>query len=142
VDTGDLIVFYGSLRPPYKTRHHIGIDHMVEHIGQARFLGALHDLGAYPAYVRGDHEVVGDLYRLIDDRLATVLDPFEGYDPNDLAASHYTREQIRLVDPPVSAWIYRYLATPPPGSLVPSGDWVTHLNASGRNGTLDPTGGP
>jgi gamma-glutamylcyclotransferase (GGCT)/AIG2-like uncharacterized protein YtfP len=142
MDTGDFIVFYGSLRVPYETRARIGIDAMVEHVGGARFAGSLHDLGRYPAVVGGPQEVVGDLYRVIDDRLAGVLDPFEGFDPHDPAGSHYLRERIRLIDPEVSAWIYRFCGVPPAGSLVAGGDWVTHLAGRGRSGTLGPDAGP
>jgi hypothetical protein len=31
---------------------------------------------------------------------------------------------------------------PPAGTLVESGDWVAHLEAANRDGTLDPAAGP
>jgi gamma-glutamylcyclotransferase (GGCT)/AIG2-like uncharacterized protein YtfP len=142
VEIGDRIVFYGSLRPRYGTQRHLGIESMVEYIGPARWRGALHDLGPYPAFLHGEHQVVGDLYRVTDDRIAAVLDPFEGYDPSDLAGSHYLRERIELLDPIDEAWIYRYLGAPPPGTLVEHGDWQAHLDATNRDGTLGPTAGP
>jgi len=114
---------------------------MVEAVGPARFRGALHDLGTSPAFATGHHELVGDLCRVTDERLASILDPFERYDPANPAASRYVRERIRLIDPAVDAWIYRFVAQPPPGPLVASGDWVSHLSRSGRDGTLGPTAG-
>ena len=139
---GDLIVFYGSLRPPYETRTRIGIESMVEWIGPARFRGALHDLGTYPAVVAGSDVVAGDLFRVVDDRLAVVLDPFEGFDPDDPDGSLYVREQIELVTPECVAWVYRHRGVLSDETLVQHGDWVAHLRAAGRSGTLGPDGGP
>ena len=142
MEVGDHIVFYGSLRTPYRTRLNLGIDGMVTYLGPARWRGALHDLGTYPAFVDGERRVVGDLCRVTDGRLAGILDPFEGYDPTDPEGSHYVRERIELAHPQGRAWIYRFVGTPPSGTLVESGDWVAHLEAANRDGTLDPAAGP
>ena len=142
VRSGDHIVFYGSLRPPYETRRRIGIDAMVRHVAPARLRGALHDLGSYPAFVHGVGEVAGDLFEVVDDRLAAVLDPFEGFDPADPSGSPYVREIIDVVDPRLPAWIYRYMGRPPPGSMVPGGHWVALLIEKSRDGTLGPRDGP
>ena len=142
MEAGDHIVYYGSLRPPFATQRRLGISGMVEHVGPARVGGVLHDLGAYPAYVAGEGDVVVDLYRVRDGGLAEVLDPFEGFDPADPEGSHYVRERVDIRGRRVTAWIYRYNGTPPPASVVESGDWVRYLAEQRRDGTLGPDGGP
>jgi gamma-glutamylcyclotransferase (GGCT)/AIG2-like uncharacterized protein YtfP len=142
VHVGDLIFFYGSLRPPFDTQRRIGIVSMVRHLGPARVRGALHDLGAYPALTVGTGIVAGDLYEIIDGRLADVLDPFEGFDPTNHAASRYIRERVDLVTPAGIAWVYRHRRTLGSSPIVASGDWVAHLRRAGRDGTLGPDGGP
>ncbi len=142
MQVGDRIFFYGSLRPPFDTQRRIGIASLVRHLGSARVRGTLHDLGAYPALTEGPGVVVGDLYEVADDRLADVLDPFEGLDPEDPAASLYLREELDLVTPAGTAWVYRHHRPLDPETMVSSGDWVTHLRNAGRDGTLGPDGGP
>jgi gamma-glutamylcyclotransferase (GGCT)/AIG2-like uncharacterized protein YtfP len=142
VKAGDHIVYYGSLRPPFATQDRLGVGDLVDYAGPARVGGVLHDLGAYPAYVAGEGDVVVDLYRIRDARLAEVLDPFEGYDPEAPDASHYVRERVDVRGRTVTAWIYRYNGTPSPASVVESGDWVQYLAEQRRDGTLGPDGGP
>ena len=114
---------------------------MVELVGPASVRGALHDLGADPAFVAGDDEIRVDLYRVADAALARVLDPFEGFDPGNPAASPYVREQVPVVEHTSRAWIYRYNGTPA-GPRVDGGDWVAHLAREARDGTLGPDAGP
>jgi gamma-glutamylcyclotransferase (GGCT)/AIG2-like uncharacterized protein YtfP len=143
VRRGDRLVVYGSLRAAFDTQRRLGIDRMLHVLGPAAVAGRLHDLGAYPALTEGNVAVVGELYEVVDPAVGDVLDPFEGYDPADPESSQYVRERVTLISPPgVEAWVYRHREPLDDASLVRSGDWVTHLAASNRDGTLGPTDGP
>ncbi len=142
MQVGDRIFFYGSLRARYDTQRRIGIASMVRHLGPAEVRGTLHDLGAYPALAAGPGVVAGDLFEILDARLAAVLDPFEGFDPADPDGSLYVRERVALLDPVGAAWAYRHRDDLDPVTIVPGGDWVAHLDSAGRDGTLGPDGGP
>lgn len=140
---GDRIVVYGSLRASFGTQRRLGIDHMLRWLGPAVVAGRLHDLGAFPALTHGNVAVRAELYEVVDPAVGDVLDPFEGYDPADPKSSQYVREWVTLISPPgVEAWVYRHRRPLDDTSLVRSGDWVTHLAASNRDGTLGPTDGP
>jgi gamma-glutamylcyclotransferase (GGCT)/AIG2-like uncharacterized protein YtfP len=139
---GDRLAVYGSLRRPYDTRRLLGIDAMLAWLGPAVIPGRLHDLGTYPALVDGTGRVAADLFEVVSADLAAVLDPFEGYKPDAEESSMYLRRLVRLVSPDVDAWVYLYRPVPPSGSLVACGDWVSHLDAAGRQGTLGLVDGP
>jgi gamma-glutamylcyclotransferase (GGCT)/AIG2-like uncharacterized protein YtfP len=89
--------------------------------------GRLVDLGDYPGLVEGPGQVVADLCRLPNNASLAPFDAFEGYRPERPEASLYLRVRVRLLEPPVEAWTYRYNRAWTPEMLVPSGDWRHHL---------------
>ena len=143
INRRDRLVVYGSLRAGFDTQRRLGIDRMLRLLGPAVVAGRLHDLGAYPALTQGNVAVAGELYEVLDPAVGDVLDPFEGYDPAEPEASQYVRERVMLISPPgVEAWVYRHRAPLDDTSLVRGGDWVAHLAAASRDGTLGPADGP
>lgn len=97
----------------------------LEFVGPCRIEGQLFDCGAYPALVPRTHgadEVVGELYRLAAPDALDELDRYEDFDPADPAASLFVRVRVRLVEPPVDAWVY-IGGTARRLCAIPGGDW-------------------
>jgi gamma-glutamylcyclotransferase (GGCT)/AIG2-like uncharacterized protein YtfP len=123
-----LLAVYGSLRRglalPYQPP---GFDRLLADRQPCLVPGRLVDLGAYPGLVEGTGQVVADLCRLPDEASLEPFDAFESYHPDRPEASQYLRVMVRLVEPQVDAWTYRYNRAWTPEMLVPSGDWHHHL---------------
>jgi gamma-glutamylcyclotransferase (GGCT)/AIG2-like uncharacterized protein YtfP len=75
----------------------------------------LHDLGPYPAMVRGHAQVFGELYHVSDEVLA-ALDELEDH------PTLYRRETIAL-DEGGEAHAYVYLGALDGAAVIGSGDW-------------------
>ena len=105
----DLFV-YGTLMPDYGNYRRIA-DH-VRCARPATTRGILVDLGAFPALIPGDGEVMGILLT-VDPEALRITDYIEGYHP-DRERSLYVRKQVDvdLSDgKTVTAWIY-FFANP------------------------------
>ncbi len=120
----DHLFVYGTLRGD--TGHPASglLERRARQVGYGLLRGRLYDLGAYPAAVRSSepaHRVRGLVYRLepgLREVLLTELDEYEG--------AEYRREvaSVRLESgETVSAWVYWYARTPPPGRLLAGGDY-------------------
>jgi gamma-glutamylcyclotransferase (GGCT)/AIG2-like uncharacterized protein YtfP len=120
----DHLFVYGTLR--HDTGHPAAglLERRARAVGFGLLRGRLYDLGAYPAAVRSaepEHRVRGIVYRLepgLREVLLTDLDAYEG--------AEYRRElaAVRLESgETVSAWVYLYARTPPPGRVIAGGDY-------------------
>ena len=130
------VVFYGSLQqglhlggePPFRS--------MVRLVGPCRLAGWLYEVGDgdYPGLVLdasgadggdGGRIVHGELHEVLDDAVLALLDAWEGFDPAHPETSEYVRRAVRLVDPPIDAWVYegRHAQR---GPAVDGGDWRRH----------------
>lgn len=120
----DLIALYGTLRRDATDAEAPSRDGLVEFLQPCVLTGKLLDLGAYPGFVPG-HEgpVTADLFRIVHEEAFSVFDDWEDYDPDNIAASLYRREVVRLTEPDLDAWVYLWNGKPDDGPLVPGGDW-------------------
>ncbi len=121
----DHLFVYGTLR---SDAGHPAADLLARRaapVGFGRVRARLYDLGAYPAAVRSpepEHRVRGIVYRLepgLREVLLADLDRYEG--------AEYRREVATVTlesGESVSAWVYLYRRTPPPGRLIRSGDYL------------------
>jgi gamma-glutamylcyclotransferase (GGCT)/AIG2-like uncharacterized protein YtfP len=113
VDRLHLVAVYGTLKRG-QVNHRMLEMGGAESAGEGTVAGVLYDLGWYPGLrdePGGRAEV--ELYR-VDDRLLTVLDRLEAYDPNDEDGSEYLRRWVgvRLADgSETEAWVYRYVGS-------------------------------
>jgi len=123
------VLFYGTLRRGFAVRRELRVEGMLEWVGERTVSGVLHDLGPYPAMTLGDGTVVGDLYRVLDPAVFDVLDPYEGYWPQDPAGSWYQRVRVAVADAPKGAWVYVYNRPLQARAVVEHGDWIAHRNA-------------
>ncbi|MDD5476338.1 MAG: gamma-glutamylcyclotransferase [Syntrophales bacterium] len=63
--------------------------------GHGRIEGTLHDLGNYPAVIKGGGSVYGELYE-VDSEIIREMDEIEGYLPWNEPHSLYTREETHV----------------------------------------------
>lgn len=134
------LVVYGSLlrRLPQRpdalapdVLDRLGVGSLLRRVGACRFPGRLFDLGRYPAArpaLEAGESIVGELYAVLDPGVFTVLDEFEGFDPQHPDRSDYLRERIALEAPrDRRAWVYLHRVEPQSARRVASGDWRAHL---------------
>lgn len=111
----------------------LGVQERLSFKGACRIEGRLYDLGTVPGAVPGEQVIHGELFRLASASVWTVLDAYEGYDPDREEASTYVRRRVSLHAPPdCTAWVYWYNGDPTRGALVPSGDWREYIDEDTR----------
>ena len=125
---GDLLFVYGTLRPGESN----GLDRSFEatHVCQDRINGEMFHLGGYPGVtsvsmtsVEFDpsvESVVGDIFRLKNDRIVTGLDMYEGY-PN-----LYNRVEV-MTESGKKVWVYTYNHNVDNRHKVEGGDWKRRI---------------
>jgi gamma-glutamylcyclotransferase (GGCT)/AIG2-like uncharacterized protein YtfP len=128
----DLVFFYGTLMTGFDRRRRTGIESQLEYVGHGAIQAALFDLGIYPAAVpTPDSHVRGEVYRMADlTSVLTALDEIEGYSPDDLDSSLYTRAEVEVAlddGRTVTAWVYFYNAPLGRAERIESGDYLLHV---------------
>ena len=125
------ILFYGTLMSGFGLRRRAAIEPFVRFVGPGVVRAALFDLGPYPAAIRAEGTVRGELYAVIRaDRLMPRVDAIEGCVPGDVLRSQYVREAVEVrLDrgPPQRAWIYFYAWPLGDAAWIPGGDYRAHL---------------
>lgn len=97
-------------------------------VGPCRFRGVLFDLGSFPGAVPGDGVVRGELHRLHDPQVWSVLDRYEGYDEKREDQSLFVRRRVELLAPAGrTAGVYWYNGDASESARVPSGDWAEYV---------------
>ncbi len=98
------LFFYGSLKKAFSIQDQLGIRGALSFVEEASIAGQLYDLGPYPALVKGTGTVYGELFALRDEKVLTILDEYEGFDPDSPKTSFYIRELASCGER--SVWIY------------------------------------
>jgi len=99
----ELVFVYGSLKAGFHNNRYLADAKLLgKSISPPRF--ALLDLGAFPAAIRGDHILTGEIYE-VDAKTMRNLDRLEGN------GYLYQRElcPFRIGGKQIKAWIYIYL---------------------------------
>ena len=117
-----LVFVYGTLRRGGERAMSLRFPNS-KFIADARVIGSLYDLGAYPGLLLNEANslVIGEVYQ-VDDEILNKLDDIE-------ASSHYWRKQVEisLGTHRRICWIYE----PNPEfyslrKLITSGDWIEY----------------
>lgn len=106
------------------------------HLGQCIIPGKMYQAGGYPALKHGSGRTTGDLIELPWLFDFTKFDTYEDYFPAKPWECRYLRRRIRLIKPKVEAWVYFYVWPLDENTLVPSGCWLTALEAGIRGRRL------
>lgn len=123
-----LLATYGTLMHSFERHEDLGIAHRLTFVTQCSWQGDLYDLGSFPGAVPGEGTVHGELFRLTDPQVWTVLDRYEEYESDREAASLFVRRRVSLLEPnDETAWIYWYNGDPEGHDRVPSGDWASYV---------------
>lgn len=121
---------YGTLMRTVGGVEWLGVADRVSFVDTCRFEGLLYDLGRFPGAVPGDGIVQGELIRLHDPQVWTVLDRYEGWDPDDEEGSLFVRRHVSLVEPSDrTAWVYWYNGDPTGRPRISSGDWSAYVQS-------------
>ncbi|MFB6271617.1 MAG: gamma-glutamylcyclotransferase [Salinibacter sp.] len=133
MSTPSVLVTYGTLMRSFGGIGRLGVADRISFVETCRFVGVLYDLGRFPGAVSGEGTVRGELFRLHDPQVWTVLDRYEGYDPDREDDSLFVRRQIDLISPPDrTAWVYWFNGDPTGRPRVDSGDWAAYRSGEGR----------
>lgn len=120
-----LIMLYGTLRDA-DLRRELGLEGRMRRLGRCRLAGILYNLGPYPALGEGKGVVHGELFEVTDPAAFDAMDAFEECDPARPKLSAYLRVRVRLTDPDLDCWVYRYNRPLRGVPRVPGGDWLKH----------------
>ncbi len=135
----DYIFVYGTLRKDVGHTMSQVLAKYAHFAGAATFQGKLFDLGSYPGTVPSDDlrdAVRGEVYALepLDrDDVLTILDEYEGYNPEDQDSSEFRREHLTITFDDgrrAPAWIYLYNLAEV-GAPIPLGDYARYLKEKG-----------
>lgn len=119
---------YGTLMRAVGGVDRLGLKDRVSVVDTCQFAGLLYDLGRFPGAVPGDGVVHGEILRLRDPQVWSVLDRYEGCDPHDENDSLFVREKVTLLEPAEqTAWVYWYNGDPAGHRRVHSGDWAAYI---------------
>ena len=122
--------FYGTLMSGFGLRRRAAIEPFLRFVGPGAVRAALFDLGPYPAAIRAEGTVRGELYAVTcAARLLPRVDAIEGCVPGDVLRSQYVREAVevrRERGPRQWAWIYFYGRPLGDAAWIPGGDYRAH----------------
>ena len=109
------IVFYGSLKKGKEAPVRSTIAQSFKYRSECTILGELYAHGKHPALKEGTRLIRGELYEILDDAALPILDQYES--PN------YTRTSIRVLQPPLDAWIYYFNGKVSGYQLIEANRW-------------------
>ena len=123
-----LLATYGTLMRAFDAQARLGVEAQLSYVGSCDWVGEVYDLGRCPGAVPGEGRVQGELFRVAAPGVWTVLDAYEGYDPDRAAASPFVRRQVELRDPTDrTAWVYWFNGDVEDAPRVPEGDWAAYV---------------
>jgi gamma-glutamylcyclotransferase (GGCT)/AIG2-like uncharacterized protein YtfP len=104
----EYLAVYGSLMTSEGMLAKLGASPMVKSSGPAVLPGKLFDLGDFPGLIPGEGRVPGELFLISDPAVIPLLDEYEACHPDSPASSLFVRQRLKLIEPPVEAWVYLY----------------------------------
>ncbi|HUQ52667.1 MAG TPA: gamma-glutamylcyclotransferase family protein [Gammaproteobacteria bacterium] len=125
-----LLFVYGTLRPCVDIRMSRWLRRNARYLGGATTAGRLYDLGPYPAMRAAGvcHDrVIGDVYRVVQRRVLSVLDRYEAGEVR--RRPRFVRERciVKLArGANRTAWTYRYRYSVAGAPRIVGGDYREH----------------
>ncbi len=132
----EYLFIYGTLLPGHGPKVVADVVEKLRYVGQGAAQGRLYDLGEYPGAVLNASsrtKILGRVFELPQDKnVLKSLDAYEGFNPNNLKNSLFSREQttITLDDSrKLRCWIYVYNQDVSSAKLISSGDYSKYQAA-------------
>ena len=113
---------YGTLRKDFPLALKEVVAQDLLYIGTGKVNATLYDLGDYPGAVKGDRELVGDVFEVRSEAVFPVLDAYEG--------EEYKRakEAVKLSSGEIlDAWMYWYTGTTTDEMRIQNDDYLHYL---------------
>jgi gamma-glutamylcyclotransferase (GGCT)/AIG2-like uncharacterized protein YtfP len=121
---------YGTLQPGRAPKNMAGVAAKLRAVGAGFLQGTLYDLGRYPGAIADPAaagKINGVVLELPEDRsILSLLDKYEGFDPQSPGSSEFVRElrEVELATGgTVTCWFYRYNWKTESRRRIVSGDW-------------------
>lgn len=129
------IFVYGSLRQDY-WNHDKVFKNRIRSIEKGKIKGKLYHLPAgYPAVLKGQDEVYGEIITITQEKILKSVDFLEGY-LGEGKENLYTREKCEAVledGTKVDCWVYSYVnerEAKKEGLYIPHGDWKKFMDSN------------
>ena len=119
-----LLFVYGTLRPGLASAAAHALVHDLERAGAATMRGVLYDLGPYPAMLRGDGVVHGELLCVHDAARLRALDAYEECGGPAPLFERIEGIARRADGVHVAAAAYLYVGPLGDGAIIPGGDYA------------------
>lgn len=134
----EYLFVYGTLLSEAGHPMHGQLRRYCQFHGRGHMRGLLYEVAGYPGAIpspQATHRVHGEVYRMIDAEVLTLLDVYE-----DCAAHHpephlYRRRPVTVMlaqSGSLSAWTYLYNRDISTLELIPSGDYLAYRSAKNR----------
>lgn len=107
----------------------LAADLHLQFVRDAQTPGQLYDLGDYPGLLPGKGQVNGEVYRVLNPQVWSILDPYEDYFPENETDSLYVRRQVELIDGTGLVWTYIYNRSVSDSHRIDDGDWRRYWHA-------------
>jgi gamma-glutamylcyclotransferase (GGCT)/AIG2-like uncharacterized protein YtfP len=131
----NLLFIYGSLLSRGVNHHLLLEQGAIPYSLNASIKGELYLIEWYPGLVLQENKtVIGEVYQLNDPEKAfTYLDEYEGADDSKNPEYERVIVPVKVDDRFVECWTYIYLHPVDRSSLIPNGDFISHLNSKKSN---------
>ena len=133
----DYLFVYGTLRKHNSKSLFNLIESCCVFETEGYFKGKLYDIGSYVGAVISpdtQSKVYGELYKISNtEKVFRILDAFEGCSEQFAKPKEYVRKKIPVIindGNPISSWAYLYNRDISKLRLIPSGDYLEHLQAN------------
>ncbi len=134
----EYLFVYGTLLSEYgNIESHEWVKKFAEPMGKAMMEGKMYMVDYYPGIIpcqSGEkYFVKGELYRLKEpDKLFSLLDRYEEYNPMDPAHSEYVRKKAKVIlksdKQEYEAWVYYFNQSVEDLEFMPKGDFINEYH--------------
>ena len=102
----DLLAVYGTLRRRDLFRKAPRVTPQLKFVGSGLIRGLLFWQRGFPGLKPGPGVVKVELFEVNEPSVWRELDPYEGFNPDNLSSSMFVRRRVRILRPGVLAWVY------------------------------------
>lgn len=129
------VLLYGTLTHGTSRQSELGVDNMLELVGDSYIKGSMYELSSFPGVVdAGDNIYAAQAFRIKHPGVLNLLDTFQEYDPMMEPTSLFTRREVAVPGLGIDAWAY-FLnpnSLPAGSPLVTDASWAEYILLNGK----------